>query len=99
MCEICPKCGGIAEYNAYYERITCTRCSWESEKIMPMNEAEKKIILSLAGHDMCISKTSRAIHMHRNTIEQHFEKIRQKTGLNPRKFYDLVRLVEIAKEE
>lgn len=32
MCKICPKCGAIAEYNAYYERITCTRCSWESDK-------------------------------------------------------------------
>lgn len=36
MCKICPKCGGIAEYNAYYGRITCTRCSWESEKIRVM---------------------------------------------------------------
>ncbi len=32
MCKICPKCGAIAEYNAYYGRTTCTRCSWESEK-------------------------------------------------------------------
>ena len=32
MCKICPKCGGIAEFNAYYGRVTCTRCSWESEK-------------------------------------------------------------------
>ncbi len=32
MCIICPKCGAIAEYNAYYGRVTCTRCSWESEK-------------------------------------------------------------------
>ena len=28
--EICPKCGAIAEYNAYYNRITCTSCNWES---------------------------------------------------------------------
>lgn len=33
MCKICPECHAIAEYNAYYGRITCTRCSWESEKI------------------------------------------------------------------
>lgn len=32
MCKICPKCGAIAEYNAYYGRTTCTRCNWESEK-------------------------------------------------------------------
>lgn len=32
MYKICPKCGAIAEFNAYYGRITCTRCTWESEK-------------------------------------------------------------------
>lgn len=32
---ICPECGAIAEYNAYYGRTTCTRCAWESEKIKP----------------------------------------------------------------
>lgn len=32
-CYICPICGAISEYNAYYSRITCTRCSWESEKL------------------------------------------------------------------
>lgn len=32
MCKICPNCGAIAEYNAYYGRTTCTRCSWESKK-------------------------------------------------------------------
>ena len=31
MHTICPKCGSIAEYNAYYGRITCTSCAWESE--------------------------------------------------------------------
>lgn len=34
----CPKCGAIAEYNAYYGRITCTSCNWESEKM----ESEEK---------------------------------------------------------
>ena len=33
MCRICPKCGSVAEYNAYYGRVTCTKCSWESETI------------------------------------------------------------------
>lgn len=31
MCKICPKCGSIAEYNAYYGRTTCTSCEWESK--------------------------------------------------------------------
>jgi len=46
MCKICPKCGGIAEYNAYYGRITCTRCPWESEKIRVMGDtfAKAKVV-------------------------------------------------------
>lgn len=32
MCKICPQCGAITEFNAYYGRVTCTRCNWESEK-------------------------------------------------------------------
>ena len=30
--KICPKCGSVAEYNAYYGRVTCTRCTWEGPK-------------------------------------------------------------------
>jgi len=40
MCKICPKCGAIAEYNAYYGRTTCTRCSWESEKSKTVSQRE-----------------------------------------------------------
>lgn len=29
--KICPKCGAVAEFNAYYGRTTCTRCSWEDK--------------------------------------------------------------------
>lgn len=32
MCKICPQCGAIAEFNAYYGRVICTRCNWEGEK-------------------------------------------------------------------
>lgn len=30
--KICPKCGAIAEFNVYYGRTTCTRCSWEDKE-------------------------------------------------------------------
>lgn len=42
MCRICPKCGGIAEFSAYYGgRVRCTRCDWQSEKLKDETEAEK----------------------------------------------------------
>lgn len=41
---ICPKCGAIAEKNAYYGRITCTSCDWEgydeNEYEPPKNKVE-----------------------------------------------------------
>lgn len=40
MCKICPNCGAIAEYNAYYRRITCTKCNWESDD-MSLAESKK----------------------------------------------------------
>ena len=33
MIYICPKCGAIAEWNAYYGRYTCTRCTYEAQTI------------------------------------------------------------------
>lgn len=62
MCEICPACGGIAEFNAYYGRITCTRCAWEGKqmglkqiKIRGANYL-KQVTLEKAGNDPQILK-------------------------------------------
>lgn len=30
--KICPKCGAVAEFNAYYGRTICTRCSWKDKE-------------------------------------------------------------------
>ena len=30
--KICPNCGAVAEFNAYYGRTTCTRCNWEDKE-------------------------------------------------------------------
>lgn len=45
MCKICPQCGAIAEFNAYYGRVTCTRCNWESEesKLTAQSKKENKM--------------------------------------------------------
>lgn len=31
VCEFCPKCGRLAEYDPYYNRTYCTCCEWRSE--------------------------------------------------------------------
>lgn len=64
-----------------------------------MEEYEKQIILAYADNDMNAQRTSRHIYYHRNSMWYHFNLIQKKTGLDPRKFHDLVKLVAMAKEE
>lgn len=59
---------------------------------------KKEIILALAECNMSANEAARVKHYHRNTVVYHCEQIRKKTGLNPRNFYDLIKLVEMAKE-
>jgi carbohydrate diacid regulator len=63
-----------------------------------MNSKEKEMILALAEHDMNISKTADGLYYHRNTITYRLNKIKEKYFLDPTNFYDLIKLVEMAKE-
>jgi carbohydrate diacid regulator len=58
-----------------------------------------KIIIALADNKMNVSAVSRQLYMHRNTVAYNLEKIKQITGKDPLNFYDLYRLVMLAKEE
>lgn len=62
-----------------------------------MTQSEKRIIIGYAENDMNLSRTARNIRYHPNTIRDYFPRIAKKYGLNPKKFYDLVELVEMAK--
>ncbi len=57
-----------------------------------LTEKEREIINNMCSYDMNKTAVGRTMHMHRNTIKYHFDKIEEKTGLNPRKFYDLMKL-------
>lgn len=47
---------------------------------------------------MNVTDVARAIFTHRNTVLYHLNKVKQQTGLDPRRFYDLVELVKMAQE-
>ena len=64
-----------------------------------MNELQKSVVIALAENDMSVDRTHTAMHYHRNTLQYHISQIRKQTGLNPRNFFDLVRLYAMAKEE
>ena len=64
-----------------------------------LSEDRCKIILALADNKMNVSEVSRQLYMHRNTVAYHIKRIKQITGKDPLNFYDLYRLVMLAKEE
>ena len=63
-----------------------------------MEQRHKEIILAMAENDMHATAAAVALNYHRNTIMYHLEQISKLYGLNPRCFYDLCRLVDMAKE-
>ena len=63
-----------------------------------MNKEDAHIVVAMANHNMNVTDVARAIFAHRNTVLYHLNKVKQETGLDPRRFYDLVELVKIAQE-
>lgn len=67
--------------------------------MMPFNPLEKLIIESMADFNLNTTDVANHLMYHRNSILYHLNKIKQFSGLDPRKFYDLVKLLELIKEE
>ena len=55
-------------------------------------------LLPTMKNNMNVTDVARAIFAHRNTVLYHLNKVKQQTGLDPRRFYDLVELVRMAQE-
>lgn len=74
---------------------------------MLTNEVEKQIISVLQAEiirnmcelDMNVSAVAENVYLHRNTVIYHLRKITEQTGLNPMRFYDLVKLKEMVDNE
>lgn len=64
-----------------------------------MTEKDKRTVLAFAECDMNTAKTARKLCYHRETIKYQLTQIGIRTGLDPRRFYDLVKLVIKARGE
>lgn len=64
-----------------------------------MSEENIMIIRALADNNLNVTKTARQVHYHRNTIVYRVELIKREFGLDPLKFYDLIKLLKIADSE
>ena len=59
-----------------------------------MSETDREVLIAFAECNMNRSKTARKLMYHRNNILYHLQKIREETGLNPYRFFDLVKLLQ-----
>ena len=63
-----------------------------------MNKEDAHIVIAMAYQNMNVTDFASAIFAPRNTVLYHLDKVKQQTGLDPRRFYDLVELVRMAQE-
>lgn len=82
--EPCEAAEGCAGYEESEEQS-------ESEQT-PISAKEKEIIEKICECDMNVSLVAKVMYMHRNTVAYHMGKIKEKTGLDPMRFNDLVEL-------
>lgn len=63
------------------------------------DERDYQVILSLARNNMKATETAYELYVHRGTVLYRIEKIKKITGLDAMNFYDLVKLVDVAKDK
>ena len=66
---------------------------------MKLTNRQKEIILAVAQCDMSLNRVAEMLYFHRNTVVYHCDAIHRNTGLNPRRFYDLEKLLKIVRCE
>lgn len=59
-----------------------------------MNETEIAIIKAMADNDLNVSRAARSLYMHLNTVYYHLRIIKKREGLDPRVFWDEIKLLE-----
>ena len=70
----------------------------------PMNQfslspIDQAIIIALAENGLSVSKVARQLHYHRNNIDYHIRRIQEITSLNPKDFYDMIKLLRMCGKE
>lgn len=67
--------------------------------MMQLTKTQITVIKAYARNNMRGTDAARDLKYHRNSIMYHFERIHEKTGLDPKNFYDLVKLLRMAGED
>lgn len=62
-----------------------------------MKQAGKEVILTYADSNMNAYETARRLYRSSNSVLYQLQKVKEETGLDPRNFHELVKLVEMVK--
>jgi sugar diacid utilization regulator len=64
-----------------------------------LSEREIEIIFGLADNRLSTKKTADSLFFSQNAVIYHVNRIKMKTGLDAKDFYDLTKLIEIVKAQ
>ena len=64
-----------------------------------ITRVDVEIVESLARNGMRIQRVADDVHYDPKTIRYHLGRVHRLTGLNPRDFYDLWKIIQMLKEE
>lgn len=64
-----------------------------------LRDIDYLIIKKMAENDMSIKQTAKSVFMSHTGCDARTKIIKRITGLNPKKFYDLVKLLEVCKND
>ena len=67
--------------------------------IKELTEVDRECVLAYAKCGMQVSEAARQLVYHRNTFVYHLDQVKAKTGLDPRDFFDLIKLVQMCQGE
>ena len=63
-----------------------------------MSEQAAKIVLLMAQHNLRAYRVAKAMPCHVNAVQYWIDKIKRETGLDPKDFYDMMKLLPMAEE-
>ena len=67
----------------------------QRQKTQKLTETNIAVIIALANNGMNVSRAAKSLYFCHSNILYHIKKIKEKTGLDPRDFYDLCELVKM----
>ena len=64
-----------------------------------INCREKEVLKAMADANLNVTEAAILLWIARGSVIYHIQKIKRKTGLNARNFYDMVKLLKYIEEE